>query len=418
MFKIIGKIKSCLSNKDSLIYKSFLAPVIKVEDSKNYRLFGKYLYINSSNIKKTFEYAIYIDNEDVSSLLQLEKWFINSFFDKNNTIIIVRKYSKNILEIIEYLEQNGYSFYIYTVLKNIDISSFKIKFIFYLFNSYTNPVLVKNRAFKHIWIGHGESDKLASVNPMIKIYDYIFVAGDIAIKRLQIYNIINRCDIYNGKVIKIGMPYLKKEEMKKKSINDICDIKNILYAPTWEGVENEQEYSSLKNNFGLKILKQLIQINNNLKISFKPHPSTGIKKPEYISYVNAIKEEFSGITIYLDKYSFLYSKLKDKTMIVNDFNGYTNYDLIITDNSSIISLLVYHKLNYIVLVNKNSYDVETLPLLSISTLINDNVKDIDITHSIKKELISDKMKRFSQVVAQCNKKVQEIISKKGIDANL
>lgn len=402
----ISKLKKVLTQSNGFLYKHFLSPIVKIEDKKNYiRIFGiNFLFYKMPT--KTFKYAIYIDNEDEAFVLQLEKWFLNDFFKKEEVLIVIRNYKLIKNSIIEYLETQGYNFYIYRIIRNFDISIFEIKYIFYIFNSFTNPVVIKDRTFKHIWIGHGESDKLASVNPMIKMYDYIFVAGDIAIKRLLAFNIINRCDIDSGKVIKIGLPYLKPVKVKKKSNK----IKKILYAPTWEGIEKEQQYSSLNNNFGLKIINDfLINYNDNdIELYFQPHPSTGIKDSTYITYINNFIEKFQkykDFYVLVSENSFVFGKIKTDR-ILNSTNEYSEFDFVFTDNSSIIANLIFYKVNYLVLLDKKNMNLKKSFLLSISSIVRDKKELIDI---VSMELKVDKDKRYLQVVNKENLTLEDII---------
>jgi hypothetical protein len=403
---IISSIKKYLLASDGFFYKFLLAPISAIKKNKNFKTIFSYPVRIKNASFSNFKYALYFDNEDPGAVLQIDKWFSQNFFKKDETLVLFRIYSSSVLKHIDFLENNNYNFYGFRVLKHFDLNKSNIKFIFYAFNSFTNPVLIKNQKIKHIWIAHGESDKLASVNPMIRMYDYIFVAGDIAQKRLLESHIINRYDIESQRVLKIGLPYLEKKSNEKKS----NEIKRVLYAPTWEGVELEQQYSSLKNDFGLNVLKFFQRKYLNIQIDFKPHPSTSIKDKNYSDKVKRILD--LDVKLILDKNSYLYSCLS-YPFVKEDFD-YLDYDLIITDNSSIIANIIYYKINYIVLMPDFEIKKESYLLLGISTLVKTikNIKEL-----IQIEFKANKDKRYKEVIEDLkieNNKLLEYL----IDKNL
>ncbi|MDP4360951.1 hypothetical protein QR510_30430, partial [Escherichia coli] len=75
------------------------------------------------------------------------------------------------------------------------------KIVFYLFNAQSNCRIVANRNLIHVFVTHGESHKLASVKPIIRIYDYVVTSGDVGIDRYLKSGIFTPFDIRNGKVI-------------------------------------------------------------------------------------------------------------------------------------------------------------------------------------------------------------------------
>lgn len=408
---MINKLKQYILKENKFLYELLVSPMSNIGGIKNYKKLFLIFYRNKKASFSNFKYAIYIDNEDPSSVIQLEKWFSQNFFKKSEVLIIFRIYSSSLDKYISFLENNDFNFYAYRVIRNFSLNNSKLKYIFYIFNSFTNPILIKNRDIKHVWIAHGESDKLASVNPMIRMYDFIFVAGQISIERLINYKIISKHDIEN-KIIRVGMPYLEKKNLLLKSVpQNKKTKKKILYAPTWEGVESEQQYSSLANNFGFNFFEDLKNILKSFELYFMPHPSTGIKKAEYVSYVrqfvNNKQEDFYFIQ---NKNSYLYSQLADtidKKKFIDKEPNFKEFDLVITDISSIVSYLIYYKVNYLVLVRTNTTQIyendmnklnKFMPLLSISNNIYES--DIKILEeTINRELNWNLEERFKKLVS-------------------
>ena len=58
-----------------------------------------------------------------------------------------------------------------------------VRVAFYVANVGKNLHFLREPRIKHVFIGHGESDKVASINPFTKVYDEIWVAGRISRQR-------------------------------------------------------------------------------------------------------------------------------------------------------------------------------------------------------------------------------------------
>src|SRR5690625_6110298 len=82
----------------------------------------------------------------------------------------------------------------------------------------------------HVFINHGESDKMYMTTNQIKAYDYAFIAGDAARERLQAnlwgYDVDER-------TFAIGRPQTDHVHGEAPYPED--GRVTILYAPTWEG---------------------------------------------------------------------------------------------------------------------------------------------------------------------------------------
>lgn len=234
-------------------------------------------------IIRKFDRFIYIDSRHDSAIHQINKWFEHHFFEKSSTLILNRRHL-GLRSRLKLLSEAGYN--ALTFRSPNELPELIDKIVYYPINAYSNAELVKHTQSMHVFIGHGDSDKLASVNPIIKIYSHILVAGDIAVKRLKDSNIINSEHVESGKVIKIGMPYLGDNKSifntaRYFSYSDV--IKEILYCPTWEGVSSKQRYSSLDDKFICRFIS--VNFPKPISITVKCHPCLGRKEPAYIKYL-------------------------------------------------------------------------------------------------------------------------------------
>ena len=292
-----------------------------------------------ANLTSRYKYALYLDSKDINSIQILEKWFKYGFFDKRQAVVIFRYYPKTIFTFPIELSARGFDYIGYN--KFFSISLGKLPAVFYPFNTNTNPVLIKQRQTRHVFIGHGESDKEASINPMIRMYDLIFSSGPSSTQRYIDHSIINKEDI-GKRAFEIGMPYIDDQfKNKHTKKND----KMAIYCPTWEGANNNQQYSSLNYSTAKIIIETALQYFNELY--FMPHPSTGIKDKAYLKDLTAILKHFSKHPNFI----FIANSETQKNIAKENGVGYQvqeelNWHQVstcITDISSMISIAAYFK---------------------------------------------------------------------------
>ena len=124
---------------------------------------------------------LYLDSKIVGTARQICVFFENGVFSPETTVLL--RYHKHLsqLKIVRYLRQHKIKFrYIYRMA---DLDKIECGTVFYPFNAASNTRLVANRRLKHIFVTHGESNKICSVKPIIRIYDIVCVAGQAGIDR-------------------------------------------------------------------------------------------------------------------------------------------------------------------------------------------------------------------------------------------
>ena len=70
-----------------------------------------------------------------------------------------------------------------TVLMAFDLST--VRGALFVANAATNIHLLRKRGMTTAFIGHGDSDKQASSNPFVKVYDELWVAGPAGAERYE-----------------------------------------------------------------------------------------------------------------------------------------------------------------------------------------------------------------------------------------
>ncbi|MDR6973850.1 hypothetical protein J2X68_000519 [Streptomyces sp. 3330] len=153
-------------------------------------------------------------------------------------------------------------------LMNMDLSMVRVAL--YCANVGKNIHLLRVPTMKHVFIGHGDSDKLASVNPFSKVYDEVWTAGRAGRDRYAIADV----GIRDEDIVEVGRPQLAP--IRTAEGTPTGRIPTVLYAPTWEGWDDNPGNTSLLLA-GENIVKKLVAADPPVRVLYKPHPFTGTR---------------------------------------------------------------------------------------------------------------------------------------------
>ncbi|MFD5227451.1 hypothetical protein ACFWJ5_02700 [Streptomyces qaidamensis] len=151
-------------------------------------------------------------------------------------------------------------------LMNMDLSTVRVAL--YAANVGKNIHMLRVPTIKHVFIGHGDSDKLASVNPYSKVYDEVWTAGRAGRDRYAIADV----GVRDEDIVEVGRPQLAPIQTWQGVPEG--RIPTVLYAPTWEGWDGNPGNTSVVLA-GENIVKQLVQADPPVRVLYKPHPFTG-----------------------------------------------------------------------------------------------------------------------------------------------
>ncbi|MDN3494724.1 CDP-glycerol glycerophosphotransferase family protein [Planococcus sp. APC 4015] len=126
----------------------------------------------------------------------------------------------------------------------------------------------------HVFINHGESDKMYMTTNQYKAYDYAFVAGDAARERLS--RVLWDYDL-DGRTISIGRPQADHYSGVLPYTPDGRTV--VLYAPTWEGDRPSAHYGSIRSH-GESLVAALLATGRH-RVVYRPHPRSGVIDAEY-----------------------------------------------------------------------------------------------------------------------------------------
>jgi CDP-glycerol glycerophosphotransferase (TagB/SpsB family) len=126
----------------------------------------------------------------------------------------------------------------------------------------------------HVFINHGESDKMYMTTNQYKAYDYSFVAGQAAKDRLA--RKLWGYDI-DARVLEIGRP--QADHFAGELPYTADDRTVVLYAPTWEGDRPAAAYGSIASH-GERLMDALLATGRH-RVIYRPHPRSGVVDREY-----------------------------------------------------------------------------------------------------------------------------------------
>jgi CDP-Glycerol:Poly(glycerophosphate) glycerophosphotransferase len=117
----------------------------------------------------------------------------------------------------------------------------------------------------HAHINHGESDKTSLVTHQYRAYDRVLVAGTAAIDRMA----DGLLDMDGTTVVIVGRPQLDYVDVTPGARRPRAVV---VYAPTWEGENDANNFSSVDVG-GPDIVQALLTVPN-VSVLYKPHPRT------------------------------------------------------------------------------------------------------------------------------------------------
>jgi hypothetical protein len=138
-----------------------------------------------------------------------------------------------------------------------------LKAVFYVQNARANAGFMAHKRLTHVWLNHGDSDKPANFNPRHALYDVLVVCGQAGIDRYERHGI----PVEPEKFVILGRPQASGVEPADGPIAE-KDPKVVLYAPTWQGLDEAVNFSSLER--GPEIVRALI--DRGATVVFRPHP--------------------------------------------------------------------------------------------------------------------------------------------------
>lgn len=200
-----------------------------------------------------------------------------------------------------------------SLMQLLELSKFKA--LIYVNNSYQNFQTLAYQQAAHIHVNHGESDKISMVSNQSKAYDKVFVAGAAAKDRY----LAAVAWLDEKKLIPIGRPQL---DLDTRPILEKSALKTITYAPTWEGEDEANNYTSM-DCYAMAIIDAAVA-QKGCRVVYKPHPRIIDSKDPTINaahkyIVNRLARGPHEVHLTGDVLSIL----KDTDLLISDISSVT-----------------------------------------------------------------------------------------------
>ncbi|MFU8849847.1 CDP-glycerol glycerophosphotransferase family protein [Micromonospora sp. SL1-18] len=224
---------------------------------------------------------------------------------------------------------------------NLEFGS--VRATLYAANVGANIHMLREPGMKHVFVGHGDSDKQASVNPYSKVYDEVWVAGLAGRERYARAGVGVRDD----DIVEIGRPQLAG--VHTFGAESVDRPFTVLYAPTWEGWLDDDPYHTSLVLMGERIVRGLLTSRPSVRLIYKPHPLTGSRSKE----AKAVHQRVVGLIRAAGGDPDATSLDGDGHRVVTGrtpalFDCFNQTDLLISDVSSVVSDFVQSQRPYVV----------------------------------------------------------------------
>lgn len=234
-----------------------------------------------------------------------------------------------------------------------------LKAVFYTNTATRNCHMVRYTQLHHIQLNHGDSDKAPSHNPVFRMYDRNFVAGQAAIDRFA----ANGVSMPDDAFVIVGRPQVEGVAVAERPIGEIA-APTVLYAPTWSGFYADSNYSSLRS--GPTIVKALLA--RGCRVVFRPHPYA--RKSDFLKAacdeVTALLEQDAAAT----GRDHVFGPRAESDMTVSDC--FNEADALMSDVSSVVADFLFSEKPFAMAAVATDPDtfVNEFPLAQVSYVLD------------------------------------------------
>jgi hypothetical protein len=195
------------------------------------------------------------------------------------------------------------------------------KVVLYCNNQALNFESLVDTRMLHVHINHGESDKQSMASNNAKAYDRVFVAGDAAVQRY----LSGLLEFDTTRLVRIGRPQL---DLPRTPLLAPSPRRTVLYAPTWEGDADYNDYTSV-DTFGETIVRAILDVPD-VRLVYKPHPKITTSRTP------AVADAHRGILRVIDEAARLDPAAGHTQVLTGDILAVMpGCDAMVTDVSSV-----------------------------------------------------------------------------------
>lgn len=223
--------------------------------------------------EQRFRVGVYFADSDVN-IYQMRQWYAPlQELAKTHPVVLIARNAAGALQLMRESDLDvAFVPKVTGIEKFIDTQQLDV--ILYVNQNTRNFQMMRYGERWHVFINHGESDKMYMTSNQYKTYDYAFVAGDAA--RARLAKALWQYDV-ESRTMAIGRP--QTDHLGGEPAYTPDDRTVVFYAPTWEGDRPAASYGSVLTH-GETLVRQLIATGRH-RVIYRPHPRSGVVSPEF-----------------------------------------------------------------------------------------------------------------------------------------
>lgn len=221
----------------------------------------------------SFPIGVYFADSEVN-LYQMRQWYAPlRELSKTRPVLVLARTAAGAHAL---LEESGLDVAFVPKVNDLEkiVTEQQLRVVFYVNQNTRNFQMMRYDRRWHVFINHGESDKMYMTSNQFKAYDTALVAGEAARARLS--RALWDYDVHT-RTIAIGRP--QTDHIGGAAPFTPDDRMVVFYAPTWEGDRPSAQYGSVASH-GVGLVRELLRTGRH-RIVYRPHPRSGVVDPVF-----------------------------------------------------------------------------------------------------------------------------------------
>lgn len=242
--------------------------------------------------------AVILDNRFPDFFSQISFLFSSGFLDPATTIVIAKEHRQSRNCLITASQKYAFKLCFFSALS--EIPSLPVgTVVFYPYNAQANFRVLQERHCIHVFIGHGDSNKAASIHPLLRAYDHVLLCGMLSRQRLFSSGIFHEDTIELGRTIMLGDSVIGSEEDSDFRLSSDDKATSVAWLPTWEGGMETVNYSSVAESLTFRFISALCDRLNLDCVWIDVHPNLGVRLPAYGKHLSDIIERLVACGLHI-----------------------------------------------------------------------------------------------------------------------
>ena len=220
-----------------------------------------------------YRVGVYFADSDVN-IYQMRQWYAPlQELSKTHPVLLIARHPAGAKLL---MEESGLDVAFTQKVTDIEelLEEQPLEVVLYVNQNTRNFQMMRYGRRWHVFINHGESDKMYMVSNQYKAYDYAFIAGNAARERLD--RVLWDYDL-DSRTFAIGRPQTDHLSGEPPFAPDERTV--VFYAPTWEGDRPAASYGSVASH-GEDLVRKLLETGRH-RVVYRPHPRSGVVDAEF-----------------------------------------------------------------------------------------------------------------------------------------